>query len=68
MVRVTLLPQENDIKDIEIKTGATGEDLLEKLNLPIDAHIITRDSSPIPIDEELKDHDEIGIIRVVSGG
>ena len=67
-VKVTILPQQNNIQEIEINEGSTGLDLLEKLNLAFDAHIITRDDSPIALDEELKDKDEIGIIKVVSGG
>jgi sulfur carrier protein ThiS len=67
-VKVTLLPKENNIHEIVINEGATGLDLLEKLNLAFDAHIITRDDSPIALDEELKDRDKIGIIKVVSGG
>jgi sulfur carrier protein ThiS len=67
-VRVTLLPQQKNVQEIEINEGFTGLDLLEKLDLAFDAHIITRDDSPIALDEELKDKDEIGIIKVVSGG
>jgi sulfur carrier protein ThiS len=68
LVKVTLLPKQHDIQEIELNNGATGEDLLEKLNLTFDAHIITRENQPIPLDEELNDDDNIGIIKVVSGG
>jgi sulfur carrier protein ThiS len=68
IINVTLLPQKNGIRKVEVKEKATGLDLLAKLNLTYDAHIITRDNQPISIDEELKDNDEIGIIKVVSGG
>lgn len=67
-VKITLLPQKNNVQEIELNEGSTGLDLLEKLNLAFDAHIITRDDSPIALDEELKEKDEIGIIKVVSGG
>lgn len=67
-VKVTLLPQKKEIQEVEIKEGFTGLDLLEKLDLAYDAHIITRNNEPIAIDEELKDNDDIGIIKVVSGG
>lgn len=67
-VNFTLLPQENIIQEIEIDEGSTGLDLLKKLNLSFDAHIITRNNEPIAIDEELRDQDELGIIKVVSGG
>jgi sulfur carrier protein ThiS len=63
-----LLPQQKNQQEIAINEGSTGLDLLEKLNLAYDAHIITRDDSPIALDEELKDRDEIVIIKVVSGG
>ncbi len=68
IVKVTLLPRKKGVQDIEMAHGTTGQDLLAKLNLAYDAHIITRDNEPISIDEELKDNDELGIIKVVSGG
>ena len=68
LILVKLLPHEKDVQKVEINEGSTGLDLLEKLNLAYDAHIITRGNEPISIDEELRDSDEIGIIKVVSGG
>ncbi len=53
---------------MEIAEGTTCQDLLEKLELAYDAHIVTRSNEPISIDEELRDNDDIGIIKVVSGG
>ena len=68
IVKVTLLPRKKGIQDMEMPEGTTGQDLLTKLDMAFDAHIITRDNEPISIDEELKDNDDIGIIKVVSGG
>lgn len=68
LINVTLLPQKNNIQEVEMAEGTTGQDLLVKLELAFDAHIITRGDEPISIDEELKDNDDIGIIKVVSGG
>lgn len=68
LINVTLLPQNKGVQKIEMAKGTTCQDLLEKLDLAFDAHIVTRSNEPISIDEELKDNDEIGIIKVVSGG
>jgi sulfur carrier protein ThiS len=68
IVNVKLLPHEKDFTEVELSHGSTGQQLFEKLNLAFDAHIITRQGDPIPIDEELFEHDKIGILRVVSGG
>jgi sulfur carrier protein ThiS len=68
LIKVTLLPKNKGIQEIEMVEGTTCQDLLEKLDLAYDAHIITRGNEPISIDEELEENDEIGIIKVVSGG
>lgn len=68
IVRFKLIPQGKRFQNIKIDADATGQDLLEKLDLAYDAHIITRKGDPIPLDEKLRDGDSIGIIRVVSGG
>jgi sulfur carrier protein ThiS len=66
-IEVRFLPRGNN-EDIELEEGALGLDLLVKLELAPDAHIITRDKSPIPMDDELSDGEVIEIIQVVSGG
>jgi sulfur carrier protein ThiS len=68
LIKVTLLPHNKEIQEVEMVQGTTCQDLLEKLELAYDAHIITRSNEPISIDEELRDSDDIGIIKVVSGG
>ncbi len=68
LVKVTLLPHNKETREVEIAEGTTCQDLLEKLELAYDAHIVTRSNEPISIDEELRDNDDIGIIKVVSGG
>ncbi len=67
-VKVKLIPSGKELDDTEVEDDANGQALLEKLGLAPDAHIITRAGSPIPLDEELKEGDEIHIIKVVSGG
>lgn len=67
-VNVKLLPRGEKLEAFELKKDATGQALLEKLNLAFDAHIITREGNPIPLDEKLRDGENIGIITVVSGG
>ena len=68
LIKVTLLPHNREIQEVEMVQGTTCQDLLEKLELAYDAHIVTRSNEPISIDEELRDNDDIGIIKVVSGG
>ena len=68
MVNVKLLPRGKKFEKVELEDDATGQVLLEKLGLAPDAHIVTIEGDPIPLDEELRDGEKIGIIRVVSGG
>jgi sulfur carrier protein ThiS len=67
-VKVKLLPREKKFKDVDVKNGAIGKDLLEKLRLQPDAYIIARKGNPIPLDEELKEGEKISIFQVISGG
>jgi sulfur carrier protein ThiS len=67
-INVQFIPQKNEIPNVEVPDGALCLDVLDKLNLSPDAHIVTREGEPIPIDEKLKDGEKIEIIKVVSGG
>jgi len=58
----------NNTKKIDLKSGATVNNLLEKLKLKPDTLIVMKDNSPIPIDDKLDDGDELTIILVSSGG
>ena len=54
-------------KILEMEKGATGEDLLEKLNLSPDSVLIIVDGKPMPYKDGI-DGKSIKIIRVASGG
>jgi sulfur carrier protein ThiS len=47
---------------------ATIEDLLRKLQLYPDAHIVLRGKTPVPLSDRPHDGDELRIIKVASGG
>ncbi|UCE37429.1 MAG: MoaD/ThiS family protein [Thermoplasmata archaeon] len=67
IIKVKYIPNGKK-ENIEIKIKATGQDILDKLNLAPDAHIISKNGNPIPLDAELEDGENIEIIQVVSGG
>ncbi|MDH7506843.1 MAG: MoaD/ThiS family protein [Candidatus Thermoplasmatota archaeon] len=58
----------NKEKEVQLKKGSTVLDLLNKLKLKPDTVVVMSNKSPIPIDETLKDNQEITIIQVFSGG
>ena len=58
----------NNTKKMDLKSGSTVYNLLEKLNMKPDTLIVMKDNSPIPVDDKLKDGDELTIILVSSGG
>lgn len=68
IIKVKLLPQEKKFKNVTLKDGSRGQELLDKLGLAPDAHILARERDPIPLDEELKEGEEISVIQVISGG
>ncbi|KAA0002258.1 MAG: MoaD/ThiS family protein [Thermoplasmata archaeon] len=55
-------------KKIALNENATGEDLLNALNLLPDGVLIINENNPIPYTEKLKNGDKLRVIRVASGG
>jgi sulfur carrier protein ThiS len=53
---------------LDIDDDATIEDLLNKLGLYPDAHIVLRKRTPVPLSDRSHDGDELRIIKVASGG
>ncbi len=62
------LVQADKMQTVELPPDATGLDLLERLKLAPDAHLMLRGDLPIPVDEPLRDGDLVRILVVVSGG
>jgi sulfur carrier protein ThiS len=62
------LSRTNETKQLKIKEGSTIKDLLKTINLKPDTVIVLNKEIPIPIDDELKDKQEIIVINVSSGG
>ena len=55
-------------EDVELPVGANGLDLLRRLDLAPDAHLLVRGDTPLPLDEALNEGDRLLILSVVSGG
>jgi len=62
------ISRKNKEKEIQMKKGTTVLDLLNKLNIKPDTVVVISNKTPIPIDNDLKDKQEITIIQVFSGG
>ena len=67
-VRVQLLPTRKETRILKLDKGATVEAAVRALSLFPDAWIAVRGDMPLPLDEPLKDNDDIKLISVVSGG
>jgi sulfur carrier protein ThiS len=66
-VAVEILPGHRE-QNLEMNEKATGIDLLRRLGLAPDAHILVRGDVPIAADDALADGDRVRVIAVVSGG
>jgi sulfur carrier protein ThiS len=58
----------NETKEVSLENGTTVQDLLKKINLKPDTIIVINKDKPIPIDDEIKDGEELTILQVSSGG
>jgi sulfur carrier protein ThiS len=64
MVKVTILP-DREVHDVEAGTVA---DVLRRLGLHRDAHLVVRGEEILTTDVRLTDGDEVEVLRVISGG
>jgi len=57
-----------ETKSVELPEGSSGYELMKRLDLAVDVHILVRGDAPIPVDEALRDGEQVRVIAVVSGG
>lgn len=62
------LSRTKETKEIQFEKGLKIENVLKKLNLKPDTIIVLHKNKPVPIDEEIKDGQELTILQVSSGG
>jgi sulfur carrier protein ThiS len=62
------ISRERDVKEIDLKDESTVMNLLKELNLKPDTLIVMNNDLPIPVDDVLKDKQNLSIILVSSGG
>jgi sulfur carrier protein ThiS len=68
-VNITVtLSRTKEIRKLEFEKGLTVEHVLKKLNLKPDTVIVMSKNRPVPIDDEIKDEQELTILQVSSGG
>jgi len=67
-VKATILPTRKETVSVDLEEGSTVEQLVRALSYLPDGWIAVRGGQPIPMDEELKDGDEVRLVSVVSGG
>ncbi len=66
MVKVIILAPEK--KELELKGVKNVEEMLNKLGLKINAHIVLKNGKPVPEDDDIEEKDTVEIIQVFSGG
>jgi len=62
------LKRSGEKKEINIDSNATVQSILKKLDIKPDTVIVMYNDKPIPVDETLKDNQELTILQVSSGG
>jgi len=67
-VKIRLLPSQKKARTIDIKKGSKVIDAILEMDLHPDAWIPVRGDAPVPLDEILREGDELKLIAVVSGG
>ena len=62
------LSRTNETKELRTEEGTTINDVLKKIDLKPDTVIVMENDKPLPIDDKIKDRQELTIIQVSSGG
>ena len=68
-MKITIkISRNNEIKTIDLEKGSKIQDVLTKISMLPDTLIVMNKNKPIPIDDEVKEEDELTILQVSSGG
>lgn len=62
------LSRTNQEKELNLNKGSTVQDILKKIDIKPDTVIVMNKNRPIPIDEKIRENDQLTIIQVSSGG
>ena len=62
------IQRSNNTKEVELKEKSTIQDLLKIIKIKPDTVIVMNSNKPIPIDDIIKDKQELTILQVSSGG
>lgn len=57
-----------DVKDIEIGENTKIEDILKQEEIPVETVVVKLNGETVTEDEEVRDGDELEIIKVIYGG
>ena len=66
-LRIKILSSGVKEESVEVDEDSTYEELLLSLHINPEIVIVFRNGTPVPLDEKLT-HDDIEILRVVTGG
>ena len=58
----------NQKQTIDMKKGSKIQDVLSEINMKPDTLIVLKEDKPVPIDDDVKDRDDLTILKVSSGG
>ena len=62
------IQRSNDTKEVELKEKSTIQDLLKLIKIKPDTVIVMSGNKPVPIDDIIKDGQELSVLQVSSGG
>ncbi len=68
MIITVTLSRTKEKRKLEFENVSTVENVLKKLNLKPDTVIVMLNNCPVPIDDKIKDGQELIILQVSSGG
>ena len=68
-MKITIkISRNNEIKTIDLEKESKIQDVLTKISMKPDTLIVLNKNKPIPIDNEVREEDELTILQVSSGG
>jgi len=67
-VHVARVPRPNVEQTLDVRDGATVQDVLRKMNVALDAVVVIRDDQPVPVDAPVREGERLRVLTVFSGG